>query len=99
MAPLTALFEVPKRRRERPRAPRAIPALAALSGDTLVLLRELSVASLTLLGVQDTERFIESEMIAKFAALSASVPLSESEDPDAALQTAIRHALDELESQ
>jgi hypothetical protein len=99
IASLTALFEAPKRRRERPVTPRVIPELAALTGDTLVLLHELAAASLTLLGIQDIERFIESEMVAKFAALSASITLSQSDNPDTALQTAIRNALNELECQ
>jgi hypothetical protein len=95
LAPLTSLFEAPKRRRERTRPVASHPpTLAALSPETRTLLRELAEASLAVLGVQDSERFLESEMVAKFATLSAALP--EHDDPDVALQASIRHALDEL---
>jgi hypothetical protein len=101
LAAMSALFEAPKRRRERgvSVAPPPPASLAALSPETLALLRRLAVASLEFLGVHDFDRFIDQEMTAKFAALSASLPemLPESDDPETALQTAIRHAIDELE--
>ncbi len=106
VAPLAALFEAPKRRREpRPLggdplvtpAAAELSAFAALSAETRALLRELAEVSLALLGVHDFERFIESEMIAKFETLSASMP--KEGDPDVALRTALHHALDELEEQ
>ena len=98
LAPLTALFEAPKRRRERTRPVAAVPpSLAALAPETRGLLRELATASLAALGVQDFEQFVESEMLAKFAKLSTALP--ESDDPEVALQAAIRHALDELHEQ
>jgi len=104
LAPLTQLFEAPRRRRERGNgsgnatdvAP-APPTLAALDEATLNLLRRLAVTSLMALGVQDYERFVDSEMAAKFAALSAAV--ADSDDPDTELRAAIRHALDELDEQ
>ncbi len=95
LAPMSALFEAPKRRRE-PAVPLAQPqSLSALSAETLNLLRHLAVQSLTVLGVHDFDRFIESEMTAKFVALSAALPPSD--DPEAELRTAIQHALDELD--
>src|SRR5690348_7070056 len=102
LAPLTQLFEAPKRRRERGNghgtatAPTP-PTLAALDPDTLNLLRRLAVTSLTALGVFDYERFVDAEMAAKFATLSAAV--ADSDDPDTELRAAIRHALDELDDQ
>jgi hypothetical protein len=95
LAPLTALFEAPKRRRERQQLVPVPPTLAALAPETRVLLQDLATASLAALGVQDFERFLESEMLAKFSTLSAA--LTESDDPDTALQAAIQHALDELQ--
>jgi hypothetical protein len=95
LAPMAAMFEAPKRRRE-PFIPLPVPeSLSALSPETLNLLRELAVASLMMLGVHDSERFIESEMTTKFSKLTAA--LSGAEDPEAELRAAIRHALDELD--
>ncbi|HEV2643368.1 MAG TPA: hypothetical protein VGT98_11695 [Candidatus Elarobacter sp.] len=95
LAPMSALFEAPKRRRERDAVPAAAPqSLSALSPDTLAMLRDLAVASLTVLGVHDHERFVESEMTTKFATLSAALPAAD--DPEEELRLAIRHALDEL---
>jgi hypothetical protein len=101
LAPLSALFDAPKRRRERgSTTPPAPPdSLAALSPDTLAALRRLAITSLEVLGVYDYERFVDEEMTNKFATLSASLAdtISADEDPDAALHRAIRRALDELE--
>lgn len=94
LAPLSALFEAPRRRRE-PDAPHTDPpSLAALEPATRKLLRQLAVESLDALGIQLSERFVESEMIAKFAALSAALPAPAS---DEALRAAILHALTEME--
>ena len=95
LAPMAAMFEAPRRRRERD-VPVPIPeSLSALSPDTLDLLRELAVASLMMLGVRGPERFVESEMTTKFSKLTAA--LSGAEDPEAELRAAIRHALEELD--
>lgn len=95
LAPMSAMFEAPNRRRE-PAVAIPIPeSLSALAPDTLKLLRELAVASLMMLGAKDSERFIESEMTTKFSKLTAA--LSGAEDPESELRAAIRHALDELD--
>jgi hypothetical protein len=95
LAPVAAMFEAPRRRRE-PAAVVAMPAsLSALDPETLNLLRDLAIASLMLLGVHDSERFIESEMTTKFSMLTAA--LSGAEDPERELRAAIQHALEELE--
>src|ERR1051326_6704562 len=70
LAPVSALFEAPKRRRERSAPPSAPPTLAALSPETLALSRHLPMASLALRGSRAPEPFVESEMLAKFSALS-----------------------------
>lgn len=95
LAPVHALFEVPKRRREPASTPVAPASLSALEPETLALLRRLATASLAILGVHEADRFLESEMLAQFTALTASV--DEYDDRDAALRTAIRNALDELD--
>jgi hypothetical protein len=95
LAPISAMFEAPKRRRE-PSVPLQIPkSLAALSPDTLNLLRELAVTSLMMLGVQNAEKFVESEMTARFAKLTAA--LAGAEDPEAELRAAIQRSIQELE--
>src|SRR5665213_3495790 len=94
LAPVSAMFEAPRRRRERAVALPVPESLSALSPDTLNLLRELAAASLMMLGVHDAERFVESEMTTKFSKLTAA--LSGAEDPEAELRAAIRHALEEL---
>lgn len=95
LAPVAAMFEAPRRRRE-PEVPATIPAsLSALQPETLGLLRDLAVASLMLLGVHDAERFVESEMTKKFSQLTAA--LSGADDPERELCAAIRHAIEELE--
>jgi hypothetical protein len=97
LAPMAAMFEAPRRRREHTAAPPVIPdSLSALSPETLSLLRDLALASLQMLGVHNPERFIESEMTAKFSKLTAAAALADSPDPEAELRTAIQHALDEL---
>jgi len=97
LAPMSALFEAPKRRRERaePAEPVSPAALEGLSAETLALLRRIAVTSLAILGIQQTDPFVESEMLAKFAALAAII--DETDDREAELRAAIRHALDELD--
>jgi hypothetical protein len=92
---MSAMFEAPKRRREPNLTPPIPESLSALSPETLKLLRDLAVASLMMLGVHDSERFIESEMTSKFSKLTAAV--SGADDPEMELRAAIRHALDELD--
>ena len=95
LAPLSAMFEAPKRKRE-PAAPLPLPeSLAALDTETLGLLRDLAAASLLRLGIHNGERFVEAEMTDKFSRLTAA--LSGSDDPERELRAAIRHALEEME--
>lgn len=95
LAPMSAMFEAPKRRREPAVALPVPESLAALSPDTLALLRELAVESLMLLGVHNADRFVEEEMTKTFSKLTAA--LAGSEDPETELRAAIRHALEELD--
>ena len=96
LAPLSAMFEAPKRRREPAAAALVVPeSLAALDPVTLGLLRDLAIASLMTLGVHDAERFVEAEMKDKFSKLAAA--LTGADDPERELRAAIRHALEELE--
>ncbi|MEO7101857.1 MAG: hypothetical protein ABI311_00855 [Gemmatimonadaceae bacterium] len=95
LAPVSAMFEAPKRRREKD-VPLPVPqTLSALSPETLKLLRDLASASLMMLGVNGSEQFIESEMTSKFSKLTAAI--ADAEDPELELRAAIQHALDELD--
>ena len=95
LAPMSAMFEAPKRKREREVTAPVPQSLAALNPETLKLLRELAVASLMLLGVNSSDQFIESEMTNTFSKLTAAIPGAE--DPEEELRAAIRHAIAELE--
>lgn len=97
LAPLRALFEVPKRRREPTVRTREDPAaLAGLAADTLALLRQLALSSLDALGVRRPgEKYVKEEILRQFVALSASLPGDG--DREAALREAIRRTLDEYD--
>jgi hypothetical protein len=94
---ITELLEAPRRRRDRS-AGTPIPhpdSIKQLDPSTLELLRHLAIRSLESLGVQDTEKFVESEMLSKFNSLAASVAAgSEGEER---LRGAIRAALEHLD--
>jgi hypothetical protein len=97
LAPISAMLEAPRRKRDRTVAPKASApqSLDALEPATVELLRELAVRSLDSLGVKDPSSFLESEMLAKFNLLAASVtPGTESEER---LRRAIASALDQLD--
>ena len=98
LAPLHALFEVPKRRREPGVRIRQDPAaLAGLSAETLALLRRLALHSLDLLGVRRPgEKYVREEVLRQFAALSAALP--DGGDREGALRQAIARTLDEYEA-
>lgn len=97
-APVRALFEAPKRRREKTdRPPLPTPsALAALDTETLRTLRELAKSVLASLGVHAPTRImVEDEMGRQFAALMAALP--DDGDREALLQQAIARAIEEIE--
>jgi hypothetical protein len=93
---ISSLLEAPRRKRDRTVEKPADPkALAALEPATLSLLRRLAIRSLESLGVRETEKFVEAEMLAKFSSLAqglASESVSETK-----LREAISRALDQLD--
>jgi hypothetical protein len=98
MAPVRALFEAPKRRREKVvlEAP-VSPQLAALEPDTLDLLRELARLQLDALGVRAPATvLVEAEMVRQFVALSPAV--GQGDDAEARLQQALLRAIEELDA-
>jgi hypothetical protein len=97
-APVRALFEAPKRRREKRAAVPVVPtSLSALEPETLRMLRELSMVSLAVFGVRSpTDVQLRDEMQRQFGALSASLP--EGGDREAVLQQALLRATEEYEA-
>lgn len=111
LASMQALIDAPRRSREKSPPPRAAApqSLDALGDDTRILLRNLAERILESLGIQDKEPFMQGEMLRQFGILAASGPGKqvggrESGDggstpgsQEAALQAAIRRALDQYE--
>ena len=96
-APVTALFEVPRRRREKQAPPPRPATLKALDEETVRQLRDLAVMSLSVLGVNSPTRpQLEDEMLQHYAALSAALP--ENGDKEALLQQAMLRAAEEYEA-
>jgi hypothetical protein len=96
-APVKALFEAPKRRREKP-GPVPRPAtLQGLDEETVRQLRDLSIMSLSVLGVHSPTRLqLEDEMLRQFTVLSAALP--DGADREALLQQAMLLAAEEFEA-
>ena len=98
LEPISALLNAPRRKRDRDSMQHTAidpKALAALDKSTLKLLRSLAIRSLETLGVQQPEKFVDAEMLAKFDSLAASIPPGEgSEDR---LRRAITSALEQLD--
>lgn len=95
LAPVAALFDAGKRKRE-PMMPRERdPAvLIGLDRDTRQLLRRLAERSLTTLGAANLDgRFVTDEMVRQFTALAPGVP--DGPDRERRLCDAIRLALEE----
>lgn len=96
LAPVSALFEAPKRRREAAVAAPVPGGLTGLERATLELLRAVAQRSLAGLGMPSPARgFVEDEMLATFSKISSALPPSA--DREEALRGALRHALAELE--
>jgi hypothetical protein len=97
LAPVTALFEAPRRNRQ-PAGPAPAPgALRGLEPATLELLRTVAVHSLAELGVPaPTRRFVEDEMLAIFSKISAAV--GSSSGSEESFRVALRHALADFEA-
>ena len=95
-APITALLEAPRRRRDTETA--AVldhGGLIALDIETRDALRRLAIRSLQMLGVPTTDSFVHDEMLRQFSLLGRTVPSSP--DRDELLRSAALAALDELD--
>lgn len=95
-APITALFDAPRRHGDRTVAVALDgEALAGLSDATRMALRELAIRSLQALGSPASESFVHDEMRRQFSALGRSIPPDP--DRDAHLRDAAEAALEELD--
>src|SRR5512133_2691362 len=94
-APLSALWESPRRNRGRGIAPPPAtpPSLEDLDEDTRVMLRNLAERALEGLGLKDTAAFLQGEMLRQFGAIAATI--GDAPGREARLRTAIRAALDQ----
>lgn len=96
LAPVSALFEAPPRKRH----PEPMPvvdttALAGLSAETLALLRTLAARSLEALGAPAAPRFVEDEMRRQFSLLAPALPAAG--DREEALRQVVRETLESLD--
>ena len=97
LAPVSALWESPKRNRGRGVAPPppTPPSLEDLDEETRIMLRNLAERALEGLGLKDTSTFLQGEMLRQFGAIAATV--GDAPDREARLRVAIRAALDQHE--
>lgn len=96
-APVTSLFETPKRRREKPAPAPRPPSLQGLDDETVRQLRDLAAMSLAVLGLNaPTRAQLEDEMLSQFSVLSAALPAGA--DREALLQQAMLRAAEEYEA-
>lgn len=96
LAPVTALFEAPERRRHPEPPPVVDPtAFSGLAPETLALLRTLATRSLEALGAPTAPRFVGDEMRRQFALLVPGLP--ETGDREEALRLVVQETLESLD--
>lgn len=99
LASVQALVDAPRRQRYPQQADPAPPptpaSLKDLSPETRILLRNLAERALEGLGIKDTHKFLEPEMLKQFGAIAASIPAGP--DREQHLERALRIALDQHE--
>lgn len=97
LAPVSALWDSPKRNGGRGVAPppRTAPSLDELDAETRALLRNLAERALEGLGIKDTAEFLQGEMLKQFGAIARSV--GDAPGREDRLRIAIRAALDQHE--
>lgn len=95
LAPVTALWESPRRNRDRGAMPpeRTPPSLTELKPETRLLLRRLAERALESLGLKETESFVEAEMLRQFGAIAAGI--GDGPRRESRLRAALRAALEE----
>ncbi|MFL5594227.1 MAG: hypothetical protein ACJ78M_04915 [Gemmatimonadaceae bacterium] len=97
LASISALLGAPRRKRDRG-AKATVPnphALQGLENSTLVLLRRLAQRSLESLGIRESEKFLEEEMLLKFNSLAGSI--DSGPEGEARLRDAIAAAIEQMD--
>jgi DNA-nicking Smr family endonuclease len=96
LAPVSALWEAPKRRRESSAAPPATPpSLEDLDEESRHMLRDLAERALEGLGIKDTATFLRGEMLRQFSAVASTI--GDVPAREAKLRAALRAALEQHE--
>lgn len=97
LAPVSALWEAPRRKGGRGAEPYPAtpPALEALDDTTRGLLRALAERTLDTLGVKEPARFVEGEMLKQFSVIAKAVGGAPGREDR--LRVALRNALDQQE--
>jgi len=97
LAPVSALWESPKRNAGRGVAPppRTPPSLDDLDDESRQMLRNLAERALEGLGIKDTAAFLQGEMLRQFSAIAGSI--GDAPNREARLKAAIMAALDQHE--
>ena len=95
LAPTTALFTAPKRRRgnDESKAATNMTSLSGLGSDTMLLLRQLALVNLDALGVEPDENFVRTEMGRSYSILVKAIPAADLTEE--VLTKAIRNAIDD----
>ncbi len=97
LAPVSALWESPKRNNGRGVAPPPAtpPSLDDLDDDSRTLLRHLAERALEGIGVKDTATFLQGEMLKQFGAIAGTI--GDAPGRERRLKAALRAALDQHE--
>ncbi len=97
LAPISALWESPKRNNGRGVAPPTAtpPSLDNLDEESRTLLRHLAERALEGIGVKDTASFLQGEMLKQFGAIAATI--GNAPGRERRLRAALRAALDQHE--
>jgi hypothetical protein len=97
IAPMSALLEAPRRRRNNGSSDAPAEAGSGLEGlqsSTVSLLKQLALQNLELLGVTDSGPFLKQEMQRTFSALMAAIP--QTGDREQGLREAILKGIEEV---
>jgi hypothetical protein len=97
LAPVSSLWEAPKRNRGRGVVPArpTPPSLESIDAETRTMLRLLAERALEGLGIKDTDAFVQAEMLKQFGAIAASI--GDAPGRDERFQRAVRAALEQYE--